>query len=109
MHNKLDLTGQRFGKLVAIEEAGKNKSGRVLWRCRCDCGNERVVQTKLLRAGSAKSCGCSNGARMRNDVAGQRFGRLLVLEDEYIVKGNRHRHYCMCKCDCGNIKEVNYE
>lgn len=52
-----DLTGQRFGKLVAIERAA-NVSGRVAWKCQCDCGNERIIISKTLLNGNSKSCGC---------------------------------------------------
>ena len=56
--NRLDLLGQRFGRLVVLEEYGRNKDGRIMWKCICDCGNEVVVQGKLLRDGRTKSCGC---------------------------------------------------
>jgi len=54
----IDLTGQRFGRLVVIEQAGRDKRGAVLWRCKCDCGNEAVVLGNLLKRGGTKSCGC---------------------------------------------------
>lgn len=34
-----DLTGQRFGRLVALEVFGKNKYGNIVWLCKCECGN----------------------------------------------------------------------
>ena len=52
-----DLTGQRFGRLVAIESVGRDKQGYVIWRCHCDCGNEKNVSTKNLGKGT-ESCGC---------------------------------------------------
>ena len=54
---KLDLTGQRFGKLTALAPAGKI-GGRTAWLCRCECGREAVVATRKLRGGETKSCGC---------------------------------------------------
>lgn len=60
MPNKIDLTGQRFGRLVVVEEAGANKGGRILWRCKCDCGKISVVVGYNLRSGNTKSCGCYN-------------------------------------------------
>lgn len=53
-----DITGKRFGKLVAIEPIGSNKQGRILWRCQCDCGNEHITTAKLLLNGGCQSCGC---------------------------------------------------
>lgn len=58
MGKKIDLTGQRFGRLVVLRECGRSKSGKVLWKCHCDCGNECVVSGDHLRRGKATSCGC---------------------------------------------------
>lgn len=57
---KIDLTGQRFGRLVVICECGRTKRGQVLWKCRCDCGNECVVEGYNLRKRKrpTRSCGC---------------------------------------------------
>lgn len=58
---KLDLTGQRFGKLVAIRDSGERKSGQgVIWECKCDCGEISVVSRAHLKNGRTKSCGCLN-------------------------------------------------
>jgi len=57
---KLDLTGQRFGKLTVLEPA-ENIDGRTAWRCQCDCGRECVVKTVNLRNDKAKDCGCGKG------------------------------------------------
>lgn len=54
---RLDLTGQRFGRLTVI--APSEKIGAMTaWRCRCDCGKETVVTTGHLRSGWTASCGC---------------------------------------------------
>lgn len=55
-----DLTGMRFGKLVAEKIVGKSKSGSRKWLCKCDCGNETVVDQYHLSSGHTKSCGCIN-------------------------------------------------
>ena len=54
---KLDLTGQRFGKLTVLAPAA-NIRNRTAWVCRCDCGRDTVVLTVHLRDGSHVSCGC---------------------------------------------------
>lgn len=55
---RLDLTGQRFGLLVAIRDAGRSNSRSRLWLCRCDCGREHVAQATKLANGRTRSCGC---------------------------------------------------
>lgn len=55
---KKDEIGNRYGKLVVISEAGRDKDGKILWNCLCDCGNEKIALGKSLRAGLVLSCGC---------------------------------------------------
>jgi len=54
----VDRTGQRFGKLTVIEQAGRNELKKVLWKCRCDCGNEVNVVAGSLVTGNTTTCGC---------------------------------------------------
>lgn len=64
MPRKIDLTGQRFGRLVVLQEAGHNRSKKTRWICRCDCGAAVTTCTAYLRNGDTTSCGCgatSNG------------------------------------------------
>jgi len=68
MASRIDLTGRRFGRLVAIRDAGADKSRNRTWLCLCDCGNEKVVSSALLKNGNVQSCGClSPGYRVRHD------------------------------------------
>ena len=54
----IDRTGVRYGRLVVIQRAGTNASKKVLWECRCDCGNTTVVPSGALTTGNTTSCGC---------------------------------------------------
>jgi len=56
--NRIDLTGQRFGRLVAIRDVGAHRNRARLWELRCDCGNSKVGNTRLLGEGKLLSCGC---------------------------------------------------
>jgi hypothetical protein len=85
--------GQRFGRLVLISLHGRTASRKILWRCRCDCGNEIITQIDNVRGGNTSSCGCTR----LHDVAGQRFGPLLVMR---LVKRGKHTSW-ECQCDCG--------
>lgn len=53
-----DLKGQKFGHLTVIEQAGRNKHRSILWRCICDCGNEKIYPSGKLISGRATNCGC---------------------------------------------------
>ena len=53
----IDITGQRFGRLVVLERCG-TVHGQALWLCKCDCGNEARIRGSCLRRGESKSCGC---------------------------------------------------
>ena len=56
--NFKDISGQKFGRLTAIECVGKNRANYAMWRCRCDCGKETTVASNSLRSGNTRSCGC---------------------------------------------------
>lgn len=58
--SRIEMKGLRFGKLTVIEPVGKNNYKSLMWRCKCDCGNERIIDGSGLRAGRNKSCGCSS-------------------------------------------------
>ena len=65
MPEKIDLTGQPFGRLLVLYECGRSKDGQVLWKCRCECGNECVVSSDALRKQRTQSCGCLHRDRVR--------------------------------------------
>jgi len=54
----IDKTGGRYGRLVVIERSGRDKQGRLLWLCKCDCGTEKIIAGASLHKGNTKSCGC---------------------------------------------------
>lgn len=61
---KHDLTGQRFGMLVALEAIGTSTSGgHVLWDCLCDCGNHTCSNQSNLVKGHSLSCGCRKSSK----------------------------------------------
>jgi hypothetical protein len=56
--NPLDIVGRRYGRLIVRSQNGKQREGRQLYLCECDCGTFRTVQRESLRKGQTKSCGC---------------------------------------------------
>ena len=105
LSRKIDLVGQRFGRLVVLREAGR-RNGSVLWECICDCGNITYVTSSDLRYGSVKSCGCYKIdkliERSAYDLVGQVFNRLTVKRLAYSGNGRVWE----CECACGNIVYV---
>jgi hypothetical protein len=38
-----EMAGKRFAHWLVVERSNKDEYGNVMWRCRCDCGKEKVV------------------------------------------------------------------
>ena len=53
-----NITGERFGRLVARYPTDAREGTSVVWHCECDCGGVKDVSLKSLRGGRVKSCGC---------------------------------------------------
>lgn len=101
---KIDISGQRFGLLTAIEPA-KSAHGRTHWVCKCDCGNTVCVATESLRSGHTKSCGCLKHKTNAQDLTGMTFGYLKVIRRVGIDK--HRKSLWRCKCKCGRTTVVN--
>ena len=90
---KLDLTGQKFGRLTAISPAA-NRGKHTYWNCLCSCGAHVTVDTQSLRSGHTKSCGCLNRDIVRkrkttHDLSNTRLFRIWAS----IIRR------CTCKTD----------
>ena len=111
----IDITGQRFGRLMAISPAYSKPEVGVYWSCLCDCGKYTIVPTGRLRCGMTKSCGClrlekfleRNKKGYGESSFKEFFGRYkesskqrgLSLElslDEFRVLTSSNCYYCGC-------------
>ena len=93
-----DLNGKRFGMLTCVEPTKKRKNRSILWKCKCDCGNEILVQADYLKEYRFSSCGCNNIV----DISNKKFGRLTAMKPTK----ERTKYGSVvweCKCDCGEI------
>lgn len=63
---KIDLLGQRFGRLLVTSESQERKYGQRSWNCLCDCGRAHLLPTGSLRSGQTQSCGCLRDEINRN-------------------------------------------
>ena len=69
----LDITGQRFGRLVAQAPTDRRDAGgSVVWQCRCDCGNTALYSVNELRRSGVQSCGCLYRESRPNCVSARR-------------------------------------
>ena len=105
-YTKLNLIGQRFGKLKVIDKCEPSE-GKTKWRCICDCGNVVSVIGSKLISGHTRSCGCLQKESARQkviDLTGKRFGKLTVIER---AENRNNKVYWKCLCDCGNYTTVN--
>lgn len=92
----IDLTNNKIGKLTVMGLAQKTKNRSILWKCKCDCGNEIIVRNVNLLEGLIQDCGCEKKKKIEN---GDRFTRLVVINQ----LDNKHFAQFVCKCDCGNV------
>lgn len=104
MGKAIDITNQRFGKLIALYDTGIRKNRQALWHCICDCGNECDVLGSSLRSGHTTSCGCKNHEKEVENLIGKKFNNLTVLERRGSDKNRHALWYCLC--DCGNYRIV---
>lgn len=99
-----DLTNQCFGRLTAMEPIQKEGRRGVIWKCKCSCGGSKDVPASYLLNGHTKSCGCINlENRMKQDITGKRWGRLVALQFMYVENNKSH---WLFQCDCGKQKVI---
>ena len=105
---KLDLTGNKYGRLTVLGDVGKRtKSGKVLWHCLCECGNTTYVRADHFRNGSITSCGCLNNEKKHErfkDLTNTETDNFKVIDKAY-SKNQRVYWNCVCK-HCGNRIEL---
>lgn len=113
MSDAINMFGQRFGQLTVTSRIPREQvralgmRGGAHWKCKCDCGMERVTFGKFLRSGQVKACAaCTEVARAaifaakrRLDVTGGRYGMLVALRLDSAGKG-QGAHWLFA-CDCG--------
>jgi len=98
MGKLINLKGMKFGKLTVLEQAESAADNSARWLCQCDCGKQTIVRGRSLRNGKVTDCGCEKPRFY--DLAGQRFGKLLVIEKMKPQQDGATRWLCLC--DCGN-------
>lgn len=99
---KIDLTGYRTGKLTVIREIPeRSKGGKILWLCKCECGEEAAVGRNELIRGQ-QSCGCQS-ARMTLGIRSTIHGHARVKK-----KTSEYLSWNDMKTRCGNKNSQDY-
>lgn len=97
---RLELEGKRFGRLIVLKfEISKN--GYTYWKCKCDCGNYKVITGGHLTSNQVKSCGClakeMSAKRLRLRLTKHGMGKTLFYKvfSGIIMRCNniKNRHY----------------
>ena len=101
-----DLSGQRFGKLIAVRDIGKNIRGRV-WLCVCDCGQETKSVAAYLKNGHKKSCGCLHAESAK--IAGEKQRTHGHTTKERKPHASEYNTWASMKARCTNQKTHSYK
>lgn len=97
---RVDLTGKTFGYLIPMYYI---KGGK--WHCKCKCGKELDVDTRNLKSGHTKSCGClrlENNSHYVKDMSDYEDEYIKVLERNGSSLTGIAQWKCLCK-KCGNV------
>lgn len=98
--------GSKVGLLTVEGPTEQRKSGYMVWRCRCECGGEILLDTRCLQRQTVKDCGCKSRVRPgQKDITGQRFGKLTAVRPTK-ERSSRGSTIWICKCDCGKETKV---
>ena len=101
----IDISGQRFGRLVVLSFSHINNGRIAVWNCKCDCGKEKAVPGKSLRSGESTSCGCF-GAEQRAKANSKR----KFINGQTIGKNSRtYRIWANMNSRCANENFTSYK
>ena len=99
---KVDLVGKRFNSLDVISLHDERVRKKIYWNCKCECGNECIVNSYDLQSGSVKTCGCKINSKQdlkcKERLIGKRFGRILVIRETKEKLGRAKLYECLCDC-----------
>ena len=95
--NEEDIKNKKYGRLTAIKITGRSNSGKILWICKCDCGNEITVAQSDFRNGYTKSCGCLQRESVKS------------RKKPYSHRERLYELWCGIKQRCNNPNNISYK
>lgn len=101
-----DLTGQTFGFLTVLRDAGRSKSGDVLWECECSCPdrNHVIVTSSNLQRGHTQSCGCY--AKSQTSKAQKKTTRFDIIGDIAVGYTSNNEQFLV---DAINVEKLKHQ
>lgn len=93
MGQKIEMIGQKFGRLLVIAEDKRDAQGNIYYLCRCDCGNEKIIKGVSMRKGLTQSCGCYHKERVSKlDPKSKRklYRRYWSMRNRCEYTGDKH-------------------
>lgn len=107
-----NLKGQEYNNIKILYPCGYNIDHRVMYVCKCFCGNYFISSGKNIKKGNTQSCDCLRSQRVvdsnvsrSEDIIGKTFGKLKVLEfvDFRKKRSGKRSGVYKCECQCGRI------
>lgn len=109
MAKPIDITGNKYGKLTAIEFAYSSSYHERIWKCKCDCGNDAYVSIHSLTSGNTKSCGClSQYVRRKKKKPVSNYKCDYCGCDIYVIPyrlKTAKKHFCKRSCQGAYYRE----
>lgn len=102
MPAKIDVTGQRFGRLAVLCDGPRAPNGRRTVECQCDCGTKVVVDPRGLRNGHTRSCGCYHKDRLSQVVPEVHTTHGMSRTPEYNT-------WMKIRNRCSNPRDIKYK
>lgn len=92
-----DLTGQKFGKLTAVEFSYKDGGNNAMWKFKCDCGNDIVIRGSEVSRGATNSCGCLKAINSK-----------LSNTKHNLARSKVYKTWINMKARCFNENDINF-
>jgi hypothetical protein len=84
----IDIVGKRYGNLLVIENSGQRKRNRILWKCKCNCGIEKLLLKSSLESGLVVSCGCHKASIAKNRAGDKHWNWKGGITDAHVKDRN---------------------
>lgn len=100
-----DITGNKYNHWTVLEFDGR-KGNDYYWKCECDCGTIKSVNSSSLKSGRSKCCGlCAKKEPKgyKKNLVGYKFGDFTIVS----FNSSKYSHSIWnCQCKCGKTVPI---